>query len=38
MFSMAGGLAAFGVTAKDSDVTGGTVPQTPEAQARVEQR
>jgi hypothetical protein len=35
MFAMAGGLASFGVSAKDSNVTGGTVAATPEAQARV---
>ena len=35
MFTMAGGLAGLGVTAKDSNVTGGTVAATPEAQARV---
>jgi hypothetical protein len=35
MFTMAGGLATFGVSAKDSDVTGGERPATPEAQERV---
>jgi hypothetical protein len=35
LFCQVGGLAAFGVMAKDYNVTGGTVPTTPEAERRV---
>ena len=37
LFASVGGLAAFGVMAKDYNATGGTIPTTPEAKARVEQ-
>jgi hypothetical protein len=37
VFCQIGGLAAFGVVAKDSNVTGGTVAATPEAQVRVDE-
>jgi hypothetical protein len=30
------GIVLFGLFAKDSQVTGGTIPSTPEAEARVE--
>lgn len=33
-FVQIGGLAALGITAKQYNVTGGTVPQTPEAAVR----
>lgn len=36
MFAAVGGLASFGVLAKDYNATGGTVPTTPEAATRVE--
>lgn len=36
MFASIGGLAALGIVAKDYNATGGTVPVTPEAVARVE--
>lgn len=35
-FAMVGGLAGFGIVAKDYNATGGTVPTTPEAAVRVE--
>lgn len=35
MFAQVGGLAAFGVAAKDYNATGGTVPVTGEAAKRV---
>lgn len=35
MFAAVGGLAAFGVVAKDYNATGGTVPTTGEAAKRV---
>ena len=35
-FTQVGGLAAFGVLAKDYNATGGSVPTTPEAVARVD--
>jgi len=37
MFTQVGGLAAFGVMAKDYNATGGTVPTTAEAVQRVDQ-
>lgn len=36
MFASVGGLAAFGILAKDYNATGGTVPTTKEAVNRVE--
>jgi hypothetical protein len=38
LFCSVGGMAAFGISAKDYNATGGTVPTTPEAQARIEQK
>lgn len=35
-FAMVGGLAVFGIVAKDYNATGGTVPVTTEAAVRVE--
>lgn len=37
MFSLVGGLSAFGIVAKDYNATGGTVPTTPEAVTRVDE-
>ena len=36
-FTQIGGVAGLGIMAKDSDVTGGTVAQTPEAATRVQE-
>lgn len=35
-FAIVGGLAGFGIVAKDYNATGGTVATTPEATVRVE--
>ena len=36
MFAAVGGLASFGIMAKDYNATGGTVPTTAEATTRVD--